>query len=151
MIQIDRTKVSKPSVLNKKDWEGKTETERAIEYYTPYDQTKAAYKFSVYAETEVKEALIELFKGKCAYCESTFLHVYAGDIEHFRPKAEIEEATPYTKPGYYWLAAEWDNLLLSCRNCNQKLKHSIYCKVSKTTMGKMNQFPLTDPSKYVRR
>lgn len=148
MIKIDRNKVAKPSVL---DGKGKTETINAIAYYTPYDDTQEAFKFKVYSDPEVKSALIELFNGKCAYCESTFLHVYSGDVEHFRPKGEIEEAVPNKKPGYYWLAADWDNLLLSCRNCNQKLMHSIYGSPLKKTMGKMNQFPLSDTNRYVRR
>ncbi|MCJ8208559.1 hypothetical protein MUY27_02485 [Mucilaginibacter sp. RS28] len=148
MIKIDRNTVPRPTVL---DGKGKAETINAIAYYTPYDDTKDAFKFKVYSDPEVKNALIELFKGKCAYCESTFLHVYSGDVEHFRPKGEIEEAVPDKKPGYYWLAADWDNLLLSCRNCNQKLAHSVYGASGKKTMGKMNQFPLSDTSRYVRK
>jgi uncharacterized protein (TIGR02646 family) len=150
MIKIDRSKVSKPAALDKKNREGKTETERAIEHYTSATFDGTNFEFKVYSDSEVKEALIKLFKSKCAYCESTFLHVYSGDVEHFRPKGEIEEATPDKKPGYYWLAADWDNLLLSCRNCNQKLSHAIYGIANKKTMGKMNQFPLSDLTKYIR-
>jgi uncharacterized protein (TIGR02646 family) len=151
MIKIDRCQAPKPSALDKKNREEKTETERAIEHYTSPAFDGANFDFKVYSDKEVKEALIKLFKGKCAYCESTFLHVYSGDVEHFRPKGEIEDAIPNKKPGYYWLAADWDNLFLSCRNCNQKLSHSIYGIGSKKTMGKMNQFPLSDLSKYVRK
>jgi uncharacterized protein (TIGR02646 family) len=151
MIYVDRSQVPKPSVLDKKNIKGKTETECAIEHYTSATFDGKIFEFKRYSEPEVKEALITLFKGKCAYCESTFLHVYSGDIEHFRPKGEIEEAKPDKKPGYYWLAADWENLLLSCRNCNQKLTHSIYGVSNKITMGKMNQFPLSDPNKYVRK
>lgn len=151
MIKVDRTKVPKPSALDKKNKQGKTETEKAIEHYTSPAFDGTNFNFKVYSDSEVKESLIKLFKGKCAYCESTFLHVYSGDVEHFRPKGEIEEATPGKKPGYYWLAADWDNLLLSCRNCNQKLSHSIYGTANKKTMGKMNQFPLSDITRYVRK
>lgn len=152
MIKVDRSQVPRPSSLDKRNRTGKTETERAIEHYTSttFDGT-TNFEFKIYSDPEVKEALIKLFRGKCAYCESTFLHVYSGDVEHFRPKGEIEEATPDKKPGYYWLAANWDNLLLSCRNCNQKLSHSIYGAANKRTMGKMNQFPLSDVNKYVRK
>ncbi|MCT4261422.1 TIGR02646 family protein [Elizabethkingia anophelis] len=152
MIKIDRSQVQKPPALDKKNKTGKTETDRAIEHYTsPTFDGTTNFKFKIYSNSEVKEALIKLFKRKCAYCESTFLHVYSGDVEHFRPKGEIEEAAPNKKPGYYWLAADWDNLLLSCRNCNQKLSHSIYGTRTKKTMGKMNQFPLSDATQYVRK
>ncbi len=152
MIKVDRSQVSKPSALDKKNKAGKTETERAIEHYTsPTFDGTTNFDFKIYSDSEVKQALINLFKGKCAYCESTFLHVYSGDVEHFRPKGEIEEASPHKKPGYYWLAADWDNLLLSCRNCNQKLSHYLYGIGTKKTMGKMNQFPLSDLTKYIRK
>lgn len=150
MIYVNRKNVPEPKALNRKNKEGKTETERAIEHYTSPDYDGTGFEFKIYSDPEVKSSLIELFKGKCAYCESKFLHVYSGDIEHFRPKGEIEEAIPPKKPGYYWLAADWDNLLLSCRNCNQKLTHSIYGLSEKRTMGKMNQFPLAKKGIHIR-
>jgi hypothetical protein len=39
-------------------------------------------------------------------------------------------------PGYYWLACEWSNLLLSCSICNQRFKRSL--------------FPLADPATRAR-
>ncbi|RLJ73666.1 HNH endonuclease family protein [Pedobacter alluvionis] len=150
MIHVDRASVPKPDILEQHK-RGGTETAAAIAHYDPYDPQKKAFDFSVYSHPDVKDALHDLFNGKCAYCESTFLHVYPGDVEHFRPKGEIEGIPNNPKPGYYWLAADWDNLLLSCRNCNQKLKHLIHGHASKITMGKMNQFPLSDPARYVRK
>lgn len=151
MIFIDRSKVAEPSILSDPQKKGPQETSQAIAYYSSGTQVTKAFDYTVYRDQEVKEALIQLFDSKCAYCDSTFLHVYSGDVEHFRPKGEIDEAVPDTKPGYYWLAADWNNLLLSCRNCNQKLKHLLHGEKEKITMGKMNQFPLSDISKYVRK
>lgn len=148
MIQIDRTKVAEPTVLTKPNPAGATETARAIAHFTSVDKDKK-FEFSRYREPEVKSSLIQIFNGKCAYCESTFLHVYSGDVEHFRPKGEISDVTD-TKPGYYWLAATWDNLLLSCRNCNQLSTHVIYGEKVEKTAGKMNQFPLFDETHRAR-
>lgn len=149
MIKVDRSKIEKPDILDSKDKAGLTETQRAINYYSNPANLNNSFDYKVYSDSNVKEALIKLFKGKCAYCESKFLHVYSGDVEHFRPKGKIEEANPQ-KPGYYWLAADWDNLFLSCRNCNQTLKHEVFGVTGKTTLGKLNQFPLVDTSSYVR-
>ena len=44
---------------------------------------------------------------KCAYCESRE-QLKRNDVEHFRPASR-----------YWWLAFTWENLLFSCRNCNQ--------------------------------
>jgi uncharacterized protein (TIGR02646 family) len=62
-----------------------------------------------YNHSEVKQALEEMFQGKCAYCEAVISHVSYGDIEHFRPKSKFPEK-----------CFEWDNLLLACSICNGK-------------------------------
>jgi uncharacterized protein (TIGR02646 family) len=148
MVFVDRTRVVAPAILTNPNERGPKETLKAIAHFTGPNSGEK-FNFSVYSDPVVKDALIKLFYGKCAYCESLFAHVYSGDVEHFRPKLEITEAVN-PKPGYYWLASEWNNLLLSCRNCNQKLAHLIYGKTSKRTMGKMNQFPLSDETRRVR-
>jgi len=134
-----------PAVLTGVNSKGAKETAKAILYYAV--ARKKAYNFKVYRDEKVKAALSKLCYEKCAYCESRFFHVYPGDVEHFRPKGEITGANPL-KPGYYWLAAEWQNLLLSCRNCNQKLKHLIHGSAVRRTMGKMNQFPLLNNDQF---
>lgn len=148
MIKVERHKIQPPDILTYPDGRGAKETKKAIKYYSRANVTKP-FRFSVYSDSKVKDVLIELFKEKCAYCESRFLHVYSGDVEHFRPKGKIADA-PNPKPGYYWLASNWDNLLLSCRNCNQKLKHLTVGKIEKETMGKMDQFPLETDGVHVQ-
>ncbi|EDP95126.1 hypothetical protein KAOT1_06572 [Kordia algicida OT-1] len=151
MIAIDRNSVEIPDILKDGSEKLKKELEEAIAYYSDPANTKA-FKFKVYSNPTVKEALIKMSIGKCAYCESDILVTYVGDIEHFRPKGEIEElkATGNSKPGYYWLAANWDNLLLSCRNCNQKSKQRTASDDRLNSLGKMNQFPLFDETKRAR-
>ncbi len=86
--------------------------------------------------------------GKCAYCETRIRAGYPGDVEHYRPKAEVKEPRDRgnrddvgcgarsrrwraaTKPGYWWLAYRWDNYLYSCSRCNS---------------WKANSFPLRSP------
>lgn len=60
-----------------------------------------------YRHEEVKKALITMFSGKCAFCESQIRHIDYGAIEHFRPKSK--------SPAFCF---SWDNLLLSCNICN---------------------------------
>jgi uncharacterized protein (TIGR02646 family) len=148
MIFVDRSKEPVPQILLPFNSRGAKETIRSIIHHSGANRNKP-FNFTVYKNQKVKEALVRLFNGKCAYCESKFLHVYPGDVEHFRPKGKVAEATPL-KPGYYWLAADWGNLLLSCRNCNQKLAHQIHGNIGKKNMGKMDQFPLESESKRIR-
>lgn len=104
-------------------------------------------KFDVYKNDKLKIHLKDTFKNKCAYCESDFTHATPPDIEHFRPKAAInpfndqeDEALIY--PGYYWLGAEWDNLLWSCPLCNRKTKQEVPDSVELVAVGKKNRFPI---------
>ena len=108
-------------------------------------------EFKVYSNKKLKKKLIEVFNGKCAYCESYVIGTAPGDIEHFRPKKKV--VLPDGKeliPGYYWLAADWKNLLLSCGNCNRTTTQRINDGTEDVTMGKLSQFPLSDESKRVR-
>lgn len=105
-----------------------------------YDNGEHQFAFdtAIYAHPEVKTELLSMQHGKCAFCESKIDHISYGDVEHFRPKAAVKQnaADPVTRPGYYWLAYEWENLLLSCQLCNQRHKG--------------NLFPLFDPAARAR-
>lgn len=151
MIFIKRNSVEVPEILKDGSVKVQKELEKATAHYADATNTKA-YKFSVYSDASIKQALIDMSFGKCAYCEGDILATYVGDIEHFRPKGEIEELkdTGNSKPGYYWLAADWNNLLFSCRNCNQKSKQQTTSDDRLNSMGKMNQFPLLDEQFRVR-
>ena len=83
---------------------------------------------AIYAARDVKSRLIADQHGKCAYCETRFLHSSPGDVEHYRPKAGYRQtaAGPVQGPGYYWLAYEWENLLFACEDCNRQRKHQLF-------------------------
>lgn len=92
----------------------------------------------IYAHASVKTALVHMQHEKCAFCEAKPLHVSNGDVEHFRPKAAVRQADaePLVRPGYYWLAYEWTNLLFACERCNRR--------------HKKNLFPLQDAARRAR-
>ena len=73
------------------------------------------------------------YDGKCCYCERKRDISLERDVEHYRPKKAVEDVDGH--PGYWWLAYEWGNLLISCKTCN--------------TLHKGNQFPLADEDKRV--
>ncbi|GAB2589204.1 HNH endonuclease [Spirosoma areae] len=80
---------------------------------------KAKHNFSgYYYRDSTIDALRKIYKYKCGYCET---HESAGAslrVDHYRPKAGVKDAPTHT--GYYWLAYEWSNLVLSCEKCNRK-------------------------------
>lgn len=59
---------------------------------------------SRYKTQDIRDELVKIYHNKCAFCEQK---VEQSHIEHFRPKKI-----------YYWLAYSWDNLILSCPECN---------------------------------
>jgi uncharacterized protein (TIGR02646 family) len=109
-----------------------------------------SFSFKVYKDKALANVLARDFRSKCAYCESKFGAVSSADIEHYRPKASIGSGTTELKPGYYWLAGDWDNLLISCQHCNRVRNHEVPGQSANTLLGKGSQFPLSDESKRVR-
>lgn len=112
--------------------------------------TAASFSFKVFKDKALAEILARDFLGKCAYCESNFAAVTPSDIEHFRPKSSIVSKDGELKPGYYWLAGEWENLLISCPDCNRVRKHSVPGQSKQVALGKGSQFPLSDATVRVR-
>ncbi|UZE14147.1 hypothetical protein [Pseudomonas sp. B21-053] len=112
---------------------------------------KKNFEFKVYKNRALVNALEQIFNGKCAYCESRFAHVTSYDIEHYRPKLKISnEGELPLRPGYFWLAGEWSNLLISCPDCNRSRGHAVPGSKQKRTLGKLSQFPLSDETQRVR-
>lgn len=144
--------------------DGKTELDRAQEHYLSQPPPTTSYQFTRYGEYHVRLAVDTVFKRKCVFCESNYSAVKAGNVEHYRPKGGVTERNPQF-PGYWWLAAHWDNLLASCVACNQVRKHTEYIPGTSIinyeqhidqeptkSLGKGNSFPLrggtwvTDPT-----
>lgn len=71
--------------------------------------------------------------GKCCYCERKRDIKLERDVEHYRPKKGVTGAPEH--PGYWWLAYDWNNLLIACKTCN--------------TIHKKNNFPLRDENMRV--
>lgn len=162
MIRVARTPPSQAlaAALDKRGASGLTEREASIWFHADvppaFDPVPdpvpikpgEAPEFKAYSDPAVKAELHLLFDGHCAYCESRYDHVSPMDVEHYRPKgAVIEEDGKLSKPGYYWLAADWDNLLPSCIGCNRARSQEQTLEDGTTvtaTSGKANLFPLSD-------
>ncbi len=95
-----------------------------------YAQGSADFEFDrdIYGHADVKSALRGAQHDKCGFCESKVSHVSFGDVEHFRPKAAFRarQGVAVDKPGYFWLAYEWTNLLFACEPCNRRHKASLF-------------------------
>ena len=127
MIKIERGKIPRGTALDKKR---KGELS-AIRKLAESGNLRSRHFKKIWSDPKVKKFLYESQHGKCCYCERKHDEKRVSDVEHFRPKAEVEEAEDH--PGYWWLAYSWENLLIACKTCNEEYKKS--------------KFPLKDESK----
>jgi uncharacterized protein (TIGR02646 family) len=123
MIRVKRTPASLPVLAI----EGTT---KAQEHCDAYSNGIREFQFdsTIYGHDSVKEALVAMHHGKCCYCESRVRHTGPGTIDHYRPKAASQQrvGNPFFRPGYYWLAYHWHNLLFECVACNQTYKRNLF-------------------------
>lgn len=104
MRHIDRLPI--PGVLAKKqaEWQGKYDEKLKANPSARPDSSKYAHK-------DIRGTLMKMSYGKCFYCESQ-LSNQPKEVDHF-----IEVAIDHSK------AYSWENLYLSCPNCNDKVPH----------------------------
>src|SRR6185437_15556672 len=96
-------------------------------------------KNTIYGDRSVKGVLRSAQHDKCCFCEKSQVD-QNGAVEHYRPKNGIKSARKdkLTKPGYFWLGYDWQNLFFVCSACN-------------STRYKGNLFPLVDEQARVRK
>ncbi len=161
MRYVPRTGVGEPAFLSAPNQTVADERKKALAYYRPpshppgvHVRIRPSFKpYEAYKGQDVVVALADLFKNKCAYCESEVAANNGEEIEHYRPKGGVTDDDDHN--GYWWLASEWTNLLLSCTGCNQGRRQHIAtpgmteaeliaqkAKRARKTVGKLNQFPV---------
>src|SRR5215212_9379768 len=140
MIRVDRYRIPPPEIFNPR---GSAERELALarDFFTGSDlrSRQRRFDFKIYRQRPVRDALLELFYGKCAYCEAKVEVSSPIDVELFRPKASVVESPDH--PGYWWLAMVWENMFSACADCNRVRVHE------GVRTGKANRFPLVDEKK----
>ena len=80
------------------------------------EQTRIRFEPTIWHAA--KSTLLELFHGKCAYCETKIYEPEVAEVQHFRPKDGIEDLDGKRSHYYYaWLTYDWENLLIACPDC----------------------------------
>ena len=83
------------------------------EHFQKVITDKKFEKSDRYKCKDVKDNLDKIYHKKCAFCEKSLLDADK-PIDHFRPK----------NGGYYWLSFSWDNLIMTCTECNRSKNKS---------------------------
>lgn len=129
MIRIEKPRKAPRTLADK----GATQTQKDCDAYDlnpgAYHSGSETFEYfdrNIYGARSVRNALSKAQHYKCCYCECWLnpprRSCPYGNVEHFRPKGAVQQSRKrkVQKPGYYWLACDWDNLLLSCGHCNSK-------------------------------
>jgi hypothetical protein len=146
MIKIVFTE---PQSLEWQNWKMEA-TRSAAALWVDY-QANRAIRISIDEKLyrQRKSDIVAACRNKCVYCEQVIVGLsQPGDIEHFRPKKAVLEdngrgarrvvnGLNETHPGYFWLAYEWNNLLLACKTCNSRGTNA-----EGKVVGKGNYFPI---------
>lgn len=145
MIRVKLTRDA-PAHLSTPGAGGMRERDQALAFYQDPANLDQPFKgFKAYSDRSVKDALHAMFRGKCAYCETRYAASQPADVEHYRPKGEVTINGRARRPGYYWLAATWGNLLPSCIDCNRSRNQPLV-EGGEAALGKANQFPIANES-----
>lgn len=116
-----------------------TEYDKCARDYDTGKKSLPKSKSRIYGSSSVKRALMNAQYRKCCYCEQVFGAPRDLAVEHFRPKSgarQMRIGRERFHPGYYWLVYDWDNLFVSCHECNSTYKQTI--------------FPLSNPNRRAR-
>jgi uncharacterized protein (TIGR02646 family) len=141
MIYVDRSRVKVPEVLESiparnARYEIELLLRRDAEYLA---QRRMPFQQDIWSGT--REALDDLFRGKCAYCETSVSKGNFDHIDHFRPFQGAEDLDGNTSHLHYsWLAYEWDNLFLTCPICTRSSSIGPGSRI-----GKGSRFPVEGP------
>lgn len=122
MIYIDRESIAKPKVFYSKEME--YAVENLNRFYEGSKASRTQKRYSKSFEPELRkpiiDALSELFKMKCAYCEAKVDQANSAVYDHFRPKHGARwQGSEFANEHYWWLTYEWRNFYFSCQKCNQ--------------------------------
>lgn len=134
-----------PQILQTK---GREKTQAFCEQYdqsAPHRSGEASFSIAeTYRNPTIRSSLERAQHDKCCYCDSKAAPL---EVEHHRPKSAVRQTRDGAeeRPGYYWLAYEWTNLMLACVLCNQPRVES-----DGQPTGKGTLFPLADPAKRAR-
>jgi len=149
MIKVTQGILPDQFNLNNPSSKAFIETEKAKLHFSHGLNQNQNFIFNAYRCDSLKKVLKSSFNGKCGYCESYITHIGAMEIEHYRPKKAVKINNNLVYPGYYWLAADFQNLLPACPACNQLRRYELEDGTCSTS-GKGNNFPIKCESKRAK-
>lgn len=139
MIRIERKRVQTPPSLSdhsplKLNALGHARAYHEVEH-SKRGQKKFTFDETPYRGQDLKIALLELFQGRCAYCETELSDVLPTEIVRHRPRTFATNNGVINEDHYWWLAYEWENIYHVCVQCNRSKGRKFPIEGSRAAIG----------------
>jgi hypothetical protein len=121
MIHVDRSRVRKSDFLDSPQIQESLDYMRKATAAGKVDSARGRLQRDLGLVNKVAlDPLLELFHGKCAFCETPLAGERSTDIVPFRPRFQSVNLDGAVDPlHYWWLSYEWENLYPSCPSCSR--------------------------------
>ncbi|MQB04540.1 hypothetical protein DXT91_10405 [Agrobacterium tumefaciens] len=124
MIPIDRFQV--PNPLGVEEHRARDEFGAWVRNPDSIDWRRRFEKLRFRINRVARDPLMQVFNGKCAFCESDVGATSSPSVERFRPISDASDLSGKGSPDHYtWLFAEWENLYIACNAC-ARAKRSLF-------------------------
>src|SRR5262249_31298556 len=119
MIKIDRSRVAAPKNFVKRARIARQELAAFVKGPAKsIAQRTLPFNDKLLAADDLQEALVAVFRGKCAICESPLVPIQRLSPEPFRPRHRAAQLDgKVDRLHYWWLAYDWNNLYAICGDC----------------------------------
>ena len=119
MIKVDRGKFAEPLQFAAAAAGALVELQAAHEKLRTVKQSRLPFNEKVWRMLDLRQALLKVFSGCCAFCESPLSPGERNKVGLFRPRERAMQLDgTVSVEHYWWLAYRWENLYSICGECS---------------------------------
>ena len=119
MIKVERGKFAEPLEYSEAAARAFEALKVAHEKLRKVKQSRLPFNEKVWRMLDLRQALLKVFNGCCAFCESPLTPGERNNVGLFRPRERAMQLDgTVSVEHYWWLAYRWENLYTICGECN---------------------------------
>jgi uncharacterized protein (TIGR02646 family) len=119
MIKVDRSKFAEPLQYAEAAARAFEELKAAHAGLGKVKQSRLPFNEKVWRMLDLRQALLKVFNGCCAFCESPLSPSERNYVSLFRPRERAMQLDgEVSVEHYWWLAYRWENLYSTCGDCS---------------------------------
>jgi uncharacterized protein (TIGR02646 family) len=119
MIKVDRGRFAEPLQFSEAAAKAFEQLKAAHAESRMRKQSRLPFNERVWRMLDLRQALLKVFNGCCAFCESPLTPSERNSVGLFRPRDRAMQTDGSVSPEHYWwLAYRWENLYSICGGCS---------------------------------